>query len=312
MPTASQIRARARRNGRHEPESEPETDGHEPESEPSRSISSQGVRIEVGDLTDSVGRAKATFWPSNTALNQLNVGVVGDLGTGKTQLLQALVYNLRREAKLGQENPLTFLVFDYKRDFQKQAFLDAVGGKVLSPYRIPLNYFEIRGEFTKLKAYHRATSFFDVIQKIYGGVGPVQRANLQAAVTELYVAPDFSPPTLGMVLESYLRKSGKEDAISSILRDFTMAEIFSEDRSELVSFEELIDNRVLVVALDDLGADQNGKNALVTLFLNLYFEYMQSSTKWPYEGQNPQLRRLSSFLLVDEGNQHHGVRVRRP
>ncbi len=53
--------------------------------------------------------ARAHLHPSNTRLNQLNVGVVGDLGTGKTQLrlspaalslalTKALIYRFTRPA----------------------------------------------------------------------------------------------------------------------------------------------------------------------------------------------------------------------
>jgi DNA phosphorothioation-dependent restriction protein DptH len=79
-----------------------------------------------------------------------------------------------------------------------------------------------------------------------------------------------------------------------------MGEVFSSEESEVVDFKELLDGRVLVVALDKLGADQKLKNALVILFLNLYYEYMLEAEKWPFQGANPQLRRLNSFLLVDE------------
>jgi hypothetical protein len=34
--------------------------------------------------------------------------------------------------------------------------------------------------------------------------------------------------------------------------------------------------------------------------LDLYYEYMLNSNKWPFVGENPQIRKLNSFLLVDE------------
>lgn len=59
-------------------------------------IQGDGVRFDVGRLTDSMGEASADFWPANTALTQLNIGVVGNLGTGKTQLIKALVAKYAR------------------------------------------------------------------------------------------------------------------------------------------------------------------------------------------------------------------------
>lgn len=267
--------------------------------DPSVPVSLEGVKFDVGQMSNSVGGAQAAFWPSNTALNQLNVGVVGDLGTGKTQLLKSLILNLRQGAAAQQAHPLSFLIFDYKRDFQDEGFIAKVGGHVLAPLHIPLNIFALSGDYTPLKALQKANFLYDVLSKIYTGVGPVQRDRLVTAVTSLYKEANGVAPTLSAVLARY-REGTQSDAITSILNTFVLGEIFSEDPAELKTFKELIDDRVLVVALSDLGADSNAKNALVVLFLNLYYEYMLASTKWPYSGENPQLRQLNSFLLVDE------------
>lgn len=61
-------------------------------------------------------------------------------------------------------------------------------------------------------------------------------------------------------------------------------------------------DNVLVIALAELGTDQDSKNAIVALFLDLYYEYMLERTKWPYQGNDPQLRRLNSYLLIDEAS----------
>nr|WP_157497761.1 hypothetical protein [Leifsonia sp. Leaf325] len=259
-----------------------------------------GVRFAVGELLGSIGRGEVTYWPSNTDLNQMNVGVVGDLGVGKTQLLKSLVFNLRRGARVEQGQPLSFLVFDYKRDFQDEDFADAVGASILRPNRIPLNVFALRNGYSKLAVNQRANMFCDVLDKIYGGVGPVQRNNLVEVITDLYGDGSGPDPTLASVLDAYKQAVPRADAVIGVLNTFVLGEIFSDDPSELVPFEQLIDDRVLVIALNELGSDQNGKNALVALFLNIYYDYMQSSTKWPYEGSAPKLRKLNSFLLVDE------------
>lgn len=261
---------------------------------------SSGVRFPVGELLGRVGKGEAEFWPSNTALNQLNIGVVGDLGTGKTQLLKSLILQLRSNTARVQQNPLSMLVFDYKRDFQDEQFLQAVGGEVLRPQRIPLNIFALPAGYTPLAAFQRAQAFCDIIGKIYSGVGPVQRDRLVTAITQLYKDQNGRPPTLTQVLNRYRDEGGKPDAVTGILNTFVLGEIFSDEPEGLLPFEDLIHDKVLVVALSDLGTDQNAKNALVVLFLNMYYDYMLKAPKWPYVGQDPQLRRLNSFLLVDE------------
>ncbi|TQJ50193.1 hypothetical protein [Phycicoccus sp. SLBN-51] len=280
---------------------EPKTDvSAEEAEEPRAGIVGDGVRFEVGRLIGSLGDAHASFWPSNTELNQLNVGVVGDLGTGKTQLLKALVYQLRRSAAETQPNPISTLIFDYKRDFQDPAFLERVGGRVLRPQHIPLNVFALKGEYTPLAAYQRAQAFTNILSRIYAGIGPVQRDRIVTIVTSLFKEQAGSPPTLAQLLERYKADIKQPDAVVSILNTFVLAEVFSDDPAALLPFEALMDDCVLVVALNELGTDQEAKNALVALFLNKYYEYMLDLTKWPYQGKSPQLRRLNSFLLVDE------------
>lgn len=262
-------------------------------------IRGDGVRFPVGNVLGTLGKLEAEFWPSNTELNQMNVGVVGDLGTGKTQLLKALVYQLRNGARHNQETPISMLIFDYKRDFQSENFLNAIGGVVLRPYRIPINIFALREGYSPLAAYQRAQQFADVLDKIYGNIGPLQTDRLVTSIVNLYKSKEGKPPTLSEVLDAY-SEGQKPDAVTSILRPFILGEVFSDEPNEMTSFEDLMSDRVVVVALNDFGTDDNGKNSLVVLFLNLYYDYMLNATKWDFVGQSPQLRRLNSFLLVDE------------
>ncbi|WP_146111821.1 hypothetical protein [Arthrobacter sp. MYb227] len=263
-------------------------------------IRAPGIKFPVGRVIGTAGERWADFWPGNTDLNQMNIGVVGDLGTGKTQLVQALIYGLRKEATVAQETPLSMLVFDYKQDFQEPEFLEAVGGKVLRINQIPLNFFQLREGYTAMAANQRTNEFIDVLDKIYGGMGPVQKDRLSTCIMDLYRENKKSAPTIGRVLTRYLEQDEKPDSVTAILRKFVNAEVFSEDQESIKSFEELIDNNVLIVALNDFGVDDEGKNALVIMFLNLYYDYMLKSKKWPFVGDEPQLRRLNSFLLVDE------------
>jgi hypothetical protein len=261
-----------------------------------------GVKFPVGRYLDSLAQADAIYWPSNTDLNQMNIGIVGDLGTGKTQLLKQLIFNLKRKAKVKQSTPLSFLIFDYKRDYNDDTFLHAVNGAVLLPSHIPLNIFALPGVYTPLAAYQKAQTFIDILMRIYGGIGPVQKNNLSTAIVDLFKSKQGQPPTLKEVLNAYEAMVGVPDAVVSVIKPFVLGEVFSDEPSQLRPFEELLDDRVLVLALSELGNDQNMKNALVVIFLNLYYEHMLRLQKWPYEisPTGIQLRRINSFLLVDE------------
>ncbi|MEY3852656.1 MAG: hypothetical protein RI910_1636, partial [Verrucomicrobiota bacterium] len=193
-------------------------------------------------------------------------------------------------------------IFDYKRDYTNEKFVEKVGAKVLSPdKKIPLNVLAISGEYSKAKAYKRAKSFCDVLGKIYGGIGPVQKQLLTTTIVDLFeIAKDNQAPLLSEVRKSYDQAAGKPDAVSSILSGFVDGEVFEYDRAKILTFKELMDGNVVVVSLNEFQADTDSKNALVVLMLDLYYEYMLNSQKWPFTGTSPQIRKLNSFLLVDE------------
>jgi DNA phosphorothioation-dependent restriction protein DptH len=263
---------------------------------------SDGVRVVVGSGQLDDPEVVADFWPGNTELTQMNMGVVGDLGTGKTQFLRSLVTQIRLSAEKTQSTAVNFLVFDYKKDYRDASFLEAVNGRVLSPDDgIPLNVLALTGEYSKKKAYKRAMAFCDILDKIYGSVGPVQKSHLTETIVGLFENhPQKRAPTLSKVSSAYKEKAGKDDSITAILNKFVLSGVFVEDQSKLESLDSLMHDRVTVVSLNELGADSDTKNALVVLMLDLYYEYMLSSTKWPFIGNNPQIRTLNSFLLVDE------------
>ena len=261
-------------------------------------LRSDGVRFVVGQLFDSVSSVDVDFWPGNTELNQLNIGVVGDLGTGKTQLLQSLIYQLRVTAEKLQDNSISVLIFDYKSDYQGEEFKKAAGVTVLNPESMPLNIFYVDGEKTKVKVFQKAKSFVDVISKIYANVGPKQKSALTKIIIELMHNNDVV--TFDDVCREYVAQPGGPDAVSAILENFSLGGVFSSKREELKPLRELLDNRVLVVNLSALGADQETKNAIVALMLNQYFDYMITLRKWPFRSGIVQTRRLNSFLLVDE------------
>src|SRR5690606_27958368 len=120
---------------------------------------------------------------SDTRLNQLNIGVVGDLGTGKTQLLKSLIMQIASSSAANRGIKPRFLVFDYKRDYSSPEFVEATGARVVRPYRLPLNLFDT-GSLGDVAApwLDRFRFFADVLDKIYSGIGPVQRDKLKRAV----------------------------------------------------------------------------------------------------------------------------------
>ena len=261
-----------------------------------------GIRFQVGQSLAASNRKPYYLHPSNTKLNQLNIGVVGDLGTGKTQLTKALIYEFTRRAADNRGHPPKFLIFDYKHDYTKPDFVDAVGARVVSPHRIPLNVFRLpdaQGQLSRARL-ARFKFLSDVLQKIYGGIGPKQRNHLKAAVMQAYKSQAPDPPTLTNVFQEYSKIVGNRvDAPYSILSDLVDLEVFVDRAADAKRFDEFFSG-VTVIDLAAFGIGDNERNMLVVLFLNLYYEYMLNLVKQPYRGSAPQLRFIDSMLLVDE------------
>lgn len=264
----------------------------------------KGVILEVGKTIDGFRPRDIELNISDTRLNQLNIGVVGDLGTGKTQLLKSLIAQIALSGPENRGHPPRFLIFDYKRDYSSHDFVVATGARVVRPHRIPLNLFDTRttGD-VPAPWFDRFRFFADVLSKIYTGIGTVQRDKLKRAVKEAYdgAASDV-PPTLREVHSAYHDiVEGKPDSPMSIIGDMLDMEIFEEDQSKTVPFDAFLDG-VVVIALDALGQDDHSKNMLVAIMLNMFYENMLRTPKRPFLGQDPQLRAIDSYLLVDEAD----------
>lgn len=265
---------------------------------------SKGIVLQIGKTIDGFRPRDLELNISDTRLNQLNIGVVGDLGTGKTQLLKSLIAQISSSGPENRGYPPRFLIFDYKRDYSSDDFVAATGARVVRPHRIPLNLFDTRtsGD-VPAPWFDRFRFFADVLGKIYSGIGTVQRDKLKRAVKEAYDAAPFGvPPTLRAVHTAYHDiVEGRPDSPMSIIGDMLDMEIFEEDQSRTMQFDAFLDG-VVVIALDALGQDDHSKNMVVAIMLNMFYENMLRTPKRPFIGQDPQLRAIDSYLLVDEAD----------
>lgn len=278
--------------------------GVKPTTAQGESTESNGVRLAVGRTINSFQPRQLSLNISDTKLNQLNMGVVGDLGTGKTQLLKSLIYQIASSGPDNRGTPPRFLIFDYKRDYSDPKFVEATGAKVVKPHRLPLNLFDTSGIGESLSPWLDRFRFFtDVLDKIYSGIGPVQRGKLKVAVQTAYQSClPGQQPTLYDVHSAYTTiLDGKSDSPMAIIDDLVDMEVFARNQAETVPFDEFLDG-VVVVSLDAFGQDDRSKNMLVAVMLNMFYENMLKTEKKPFEGTDPQLRAIDTFLLVDEAD----------
>jgi hypothetical protein len=245
------------------------------------------------------------FEPGKTSVNQLNVGIVGDLGTGKTQLVKALV---RQITHLDSQNfgvRPSFLILDYKKDYSEEHFVKEVGAKVWRPRRLPINpLMGLGGGDSFDPALQAAFQLFDLMKKLYGGVGPVQETLLRQAVRSAYKSAESTgkSPSLAGVLEAYKSQKESVDSVVSILESYIDAEIF-DDGASAVDLSEFFSG-VVVIDLGYFGPIEQLKTSVVVFLLNAFYQYMLGTKKRQPIAYAPgeYMRSVHSFLLVDEAD----------
>lgn len=264
-----------------------------------------GIVLSIGTTVDGFEARPLSLNISDTRLNQLNIGVVGDLGTGKTQLLKSLIFQVATARRENRGTKPRFLIFDYKRDYSSPEFVQATGARVVRPMRLPLNLFDTTSMGESMAPWLDRFRFFaDVLDKVYSGIGPVQRDKLKGAVRNAYeaCAPQGRQPTIYDIHAEYRELlGGKSDAPMSIIDDLVDMEVFERDPAKTQSFDEFLDG-IVVVSLDAMGQDDRSKNLLVAVMLNMFYENMLRTPKRPFVGSDPQLRVVDSYLLVDEAD----------
>lgn len=263
-----------------------------------------GLVIRVGETIDGFESQLRKLNLGDTALNQMNMGVVGDLGTGKTQLLQSLVYQIAKGKVGNRDVEPSVLIFDYKKDYSSKEFVEAVGARVISPQHLPLNLFDLSAASQSLNPKLERYKFFsDILDKIYSGIGPKQRDRLKNSIKEAYTqAADEGYPTIYDVHRNYLDAiDGGADSLSGILGDLVDMELFTPDPKSVVTSAEFLSG-VVVISLNELGSDDRTKNMLVAIILNLFYEHMLKIQKRPFLGEKRNMRVVDSMLLVDEAD----------
>ena len=94
----------------------------------SQEKASHSIKIFVGQTLS--GHREVVYEPNNTKMvSHPNMGIIGTMGTGKTQFARSVIAQFSRESihNVGGK-PVGMLVFDYKGDYKDKKFLDAVGG----------------------------------------------------------------------------------------------------------------------------------------------------------------------------------------
>lgn len=285
-----------------------------------KEFENEGILFSVGSQEGALSSIPYKFHPSNTNLNQLNIGIVGDLGTGKTQLIKALLYNITKDPKQNRGEAPKFLIMDTKRDYDgsgdKESDMNLVksmNARVVKPYNLPINLFDIRNSIDDNPAFTKAEFFIDILKKIYGGIGPSQENNILRAVIEAFEIKGYKPflgnykefrsPTISDIFTKYAEIiDGKFDTPYSIMNRLVLNSFFESDSTKTVSFQEFF-NQSIVLSLGGVASNGSLLKMIMIFFLNMYREYMLSVKKYDFISKDTyQLRKIDSYLLIDEAN----------
>ena len=254
------------------------------------------------------------FWhPGNTdEVFHTNTGIIGTMGTGKTQFTQSLVAQLYRERVNNVESSdIGILIFDYKGDYNesKENFVKATNAKVLKPYHLPYNPLALTQPrvFKPLLPIHVANTFNDTLSHVYH-LGPKQSSTLLNCIKSAYVSRGIIPndpktwilpaPTFYDVYSLYMEDDTikKGDSLEAALRTLADFEVFEADSRNTESLFDLLTG---VVVIDISGYDTDLQNLIIAITLDLFYAQMQARGSSKLLGKH---RQLTKMILVDEAD----------
>lgn len=263
------------------------------------------LEIEFGTSTL---RQEKIFWhPTNTIENQnTNTGIIGTMGTGKTQFTKSLITQLIHDSSNNVTgSKIDILIFDYKGDYIGEEFVKATGAIVYELEKLPFNPLQLFGNKPKLPT-HTGRTLTTTLSKAFN-LGNVQKSILKNVIQDAYTEKgidasdkdtwDLSAPTLEDVWNLYTaRDDVKQDSLYAALDDLIDFEIFESDPAKTKSLYDVIDG-VTVINLS--GYDSNIQNLIVAIVLDLFYVQMHNHGSSVVAGD---FRQISKIILVDEAD----------
>lgn len=248
------------------------------------------------------------YWePTNTSkFMNTNTGIIGTMGTGKTQFTKSLVTQLVTSKPNGKETaPIGFLIFDYKSDYVDDEFTSINQAKHLRLHKLPFNPLSLFGSMPMLPL-HTANAFSGTLSKAFG-LGQKQQLRLRNIILEAYDQAGISKsdsstwskpcPTIAMVWDIFLNKEKvEEDSLYAALDSLATYEFFEADPTAVSSLYDILDG---VVVIELAGYSTQIQNLIVALTLDLFYAQMQKHGKPTVKGHH---RQVTKMILVDEAD----------
>lgn len=283
----------------------PESPQPEASTLPTDNVNNMPLQVLFGH---DVLRQSPLYWaPTNTAkFMNTNTGIIGTMGTGKTQFTKSLVTQLMRNQSCNVDGkPIGLLIFDYKSDYVDDAFLEATGAKRYQLSLLPYNPLSLFGDMPMLPR-HTAMAFAETMGKAYN-LGVKQRMKLVTLIMECYDLAGIVPhdrstwnriaPTIEDVWQQYLaQEKVDEDSLYAALYNLAGFQIFETDPEKMTSLYDLVEG---VTVIELAGYPSEIQNLVVALTLDLFYAQMQKRGKPTVRGD---YRQLTKMILVDEAD----------
>lgn len=281
-------------------------------SEPEEKNNLEDRHMEILFGTNQKNNKEIYWYPNDTdKVFHTNTGIIGTMGTGKTQFTKSMITQIHRESKYNVDGTCVgILIFDYKGDYNKSKtdFIEATNANVYELYHLPFNPLSvIKAKNSKpMLPLHTANSLKVTLAKAFG-LGIKQETLLRDLIMEAYDRRgiikndsstwDLPAPTLKDVYDIYVnREDLKEDSLYAAFSNLIDFEIFEPDPLSTQSLFDLING---VTVIDLSGYDPDIQNLVVAITLDLFYSQMQAHGHSKVKGS---LRQLNKMILVDEAD----------
>lgn len=278
------------------------------EIKPQSVSSNKGIEILFGS---KIKDGSEVIWePNNTdKVMHTNTGIIGTMGTGKTQFTKSLISQLlsHQDKNIGPDK-LGILIFDYKGDYIKEDFVNATSAKVYAPFHLPYNPLALDAtEKSKpMLPLHTANNIKETISNAFN-LGNVQKQKLKDAIIDAYEAKGIHkgrrsswtllPPTISDVCDIYMQdEKVAQDSLYAAISNLQDFEIFESDASKTKSLYDLVEG-VTVINLS--GYDESIQNLIVAITLDAFYTQMQTHGHSIIEDGKRQIKKM---ILVDEAD----------
>ncbi|KXX68900.1 type IV secretion system DNA-binding domain-containing protein [Flammeovirga sp. SJP92] len=263
-------------------------------------------------LFGSKGNSKEElhWYPTSTdKVMHTNTGIIGTMGTGKTQFTKSLIYQLTQNASTNVDGKkIGILIFDYKGDYIKDDFVKPTDAKVYELYHLPYNPLALAvGSSTKpMLPLHTASALENTISTAYN-LGNKQRSFLKELLMQAYENKGIikhrrdtwekPSPTLHDVYRIFEEHEDfAQDSLNAALKELYDYEIFEPNGRSATPLFDLIDG-VTVINLS--GYSPQIQNLVVAITLDQFYSQMQNAGHSKIDGN---FRQLNKMILVDEAD----------